>query len=124
MSGQPCPPALPTPLRYGALRETSEVLARLVGSRDDAWDVGSGSQLLSISVERAYRDPLILVFIPCHIEPDMRFALIRLSDNLLPGAFKASSALAFLLTATAVRLSSVSAFWLSGIVRAGILVMY
>jgi hypothetical protein len=29
-----------------------------------------------------------LVSIPCHIEPDMRFSLIRLSDNLLPGAFK------------------------------------
>ena len=31
---------------------------------------------------------LILVSIPCHIEPDMRFSLIRLSDNLLPAAFK------------------------------------
>jgi len=31
----------------------------------------------------------VLVSIPCHIEPDMRFALIRLSDNLLPVAFKA-----------------------------------
>ena len=60
----------------------------MVGSRDDAWDVGSGSLLLSISFERAYRYHLILVFIPCHIEPDMRFALIRLSDNLLPAAFK------------------------------------
>jgi hypothetical protein len=30
-----------------------------------------------------------LVFIPCHLEPDVRFALIRLSDNLLPAAFKA-----------------------------------
>jgi hypothetical protein len=29
-----------------------------------------------------------LVSIPCHIEPDMRFSLIRLSDNLLPEAFK------------------------------------
>jgi len=33
-------------------------------------------------------DELILVSIPCHIEPDMRFSLIRLSDNLLPAAFK------------------------------------
>ena len=73
---------------------------------------------------KVYRYHPILVFISCHIEPDMRFALIRLTDNLLPGAFKASSALAVLLTATAVWLSSVSAFWLSGIVRAGILVIY
>jgi hypothetical protein len=34
-------------------------------------------------------DELLLVSIPCHIEPDMRFSLIRLSDNLLPAAFKA-----------------------------------
>jgi hypothetical protein len=32
-----------------------------------------------------------LVSIPCHIEPDMRFSLIRLSDNLLLGVFKTSS---------------------------------
>src|SRR3989337_2257326 len=32
----------------------------------------------------------ILVSIPCHLEPDVRFALIRLSDNLLPGVFKTS----------------------------------
>jgi hypothetical protein len=31
---------------------------------------------------------LILVFIPCHLEPDVRFALIRLSDNLQLEAFK------------------------------------
>jgi hypothetical protein len=35
------------------------------------------------------------VFIPCHIEPDMRFALIRLSDNLLLGVFKTSIVPAF-----------------------------
>ena len=45
-------------------------LCPLVGSGDGAWDLE------------------ILVSIPCHIEPDMRFALIRLSDNLLPAAFK------------------------------------
>ena len=33
---------------------------------------------------------LVLVSIPCHIEPDMRFSLIRLSDNLLLGVFKTS----------------------------------
>src|SRR4030042_4644512 len=32
----------------------------------------------------------ILVSIPCHIEPDMRFSLIRLTDNLLLGVFKTS----------------------------------
>jgi hypothetical protein len=42
-----------------------------VGSRDGAWDLE------------------VLVSIPCHIEPDMRFSLIRLSDNLLPAEFKA-----------------------------------
>jgi hypothetical protein len=31
-----------------------------------------------------------MVSIPCHIEPDVRFFLIRLSDNLLPGVFKTS----------------------------------
>ena len=34
---------------------------------------------------------LVLVSIPCHIEPDMRFSLIRLSDNLLLGVFKIST---------------------------------
>ena len=52
--------------------------SRVVGSRDDAWNMGNG--------ERHHH---ILVFIPCHIEPDMRFSLIRLSDNLRPAAFKA-----------------------------------
>lgn len=42
----------------------------VVGSRDGAWG-------------------LALVSIPCHIEPDMRFSLIRLSDNLHPAVFKA-----------------------------------
>ncbi len=69
-------------------RRASFSSGRRVGSRDDAWDGGSSSLLLSNSFERADCDYLILVFIPCHIEPDMRFALIRLSDNLLPAAFK------------------------------------
>ena len=51
---------------------------QVVGSRDDAWNISNGK-----------RHDLILVFIPCHIEPDMRFALIRLSDNLRPAVFKA-----------------------------------
>lgn len=53
-------------------------LVPAVGSRDDAWNIGNGK-----------RHHLILVFIPCHIEPDMRFSLIRLSDNLRPAVFKA-----------------------------------
>jgi hypothetical protein len=44
--------------------------------------------LLSISSESASVPSPYLVFIPCHLEPDMRFSLIRLSDNLLPEAFK------------------------------------
>ena len=44
---------------------------QVVGSGNGAWGLAT------------------LVSIPCHIEPDMRFSLIRLSDNLLPAAFKA-----------------------------------
>ena len=51
-------------------------------------------------------------------------AIIRLSDNLLPGAFKVSSALTSLLTATSVLLSSASAYWLSSILRAEVLVIF
>ena len=36
-----------------------------------------------------------LVSIPCHLEPDVRFSLIRLSDNLLLGVFKTSIVSAF-----------------------------
>jgi len=36
---------------------------------------------------KGWRLGYVLVSIPCHIEPDVRFSLIRLSDNLLPGAF-------------------------------------
>jgi len=61
--------------------------------------------LLSISSESDSVPSPFLVFIPCHLEPDVRFSLIRLSDNLLPGAFKVSSALAFLLTALSVLLT-------------------
>ena len=38
---------------------------------------------------------LVLVSIPCHIEPCMRFSLTRLSDNLLLGVFKTSIVPAF-----------------------------
>jgi hypothetical protein len=33
---------------------------------------------------------LVLVSIPCHIEPCMRFSLTRLTDNLRLGVFKPS----------------------------------
>ena len=38
---------------------------------------------------------LVLVSIPCHIEPDMRFSLIRLSDNLRLGVFETSNVSTF-----------------------------
>jgi hypothetical protein len=47
--------------------------------------------LLSISSESASVPSPYLVFIPCHLEPDVRFSLIRLSDNLHPVAFKVRS---------------------------------
>jgi hypothetical protein len=37
---------------------------------------------------REWRLGIDLVSILCHLEPDVRFSLIRLSDNLLPAAFK------------------------------------
>jgi hypothetical protein len=52
-----------------------------------------GSSLLSVSFESALWPPPDPGFHPCHIEPDMRFVLIRLSDNLLPVAFAVSSSL-------------------------------
>jgi hypothetical protein len=39
---------------------------------------------------------LILVSIPCHLEPYVRFSLIRLSDNLHLGAFKRSNLLSLI----------------------------
>jgi len=51
-------------------------------------DLGVADPLLSVSCESASVPSPCLVSIPCHLEPDMRFSLIRLSDNLLLGAFK------------------------------------
>ena len=51
-------------------------------------NLGVADPLLSVSCESASVPSPCLVSIPCHIEPDMRFSLIRLSDNLLPAAFK------------------------------------
>jgi len=61
---------LRTRRNYTNLREGEAITAS--GSRVKGWRLGRKA----------------LVSIPCHIEPDMRFSLIRLSDNLLPGAFK------------------------------------
>jgi len=41
---------------------------------------------LSVSYESASIPSPCLVSIPCHLEPDLRFSLIRLTDNLLPVA--------------------------------------
>jgi hypothetical protein len=53
-------------------------------------NLGVADPLLSVSCESASVPSPCLVSIPCHIEPDMRFSLIRLSDNLLLGVFKTS----------------------------------
>ena len=65
----------------------------------------------------------ILVSIPCHIEPDMRFSLIRLSDNLRLGVFKASIITGFFLTCHSKSIRYMFASWLSSIVRVGVLVI-
>jgi len=63
---------------------------RRSGGRVRGWclDLGVADPLLSVSCESASVPSPCLVFIPCHIESNVRFSLIRLSDNLLPGAFK------------------------------------
>ena len=63
-----------------------------------------------------------LVSIPCHLEPDVRFSLIRLSDNLLLGVFKTTIASAFVNLPRQVRRCTFVS-WLSSIARAGILVI-
>ena len=69
------------------LAEPLAAKRRRVGSGNGAWGLA------------------MLVSIPCHIEPDVRFSLIRLSDNLLLAAFKDCSS------------------WPSSIACAGILVI-
>ena len=61
------------------------ILGRVRGWRHD---LGVADPLLSVSCESASVPSPCLVSIPCHIEPDMRFSLIRLSDNLLLAVFK------------------------------------
>ena len=60
------------------------------GSRVRGWrhDLGVADPLLSVSCESASVPSPCLVSIPCHIEPDVRFSLIRLTDNLLLAVFK------------------------------------
>jgi hypothetical protein len=51
-------------------------------------DLGVADPLLSVSCESASVPSTCLISIPCHIELDVRFFLIRLTDNHLLGAFK------------------------------------
>ena len=51
-------------------------------------DLGVVAHYLSVSYESASTPTPYLVSIPCRIEPDMKFSLIRLSDNLLLAVFK------------------------------------
>jgi hypothetical protein len=71
---------------------------------------------------REWRLGMGLVSIPCHLEPDVRFSLIRLSDNLLLGVFKTFIASAFNNLTHQVR-RCMFVFWLSSIARVGILVI-
>jgi hypothetical protein len=61
-----------------------------MGSRVKGWrlDLDVADPFLSISFESASVPSPCLVSIPCHLEPDMKFSLIRLSDNLLLAVFK------------------------------------
>jgi hypothetical protein len=85
--------------RYKAAKQR-----RLVGSGDGAWDN-------------------VLVSIPCHLEPYVRFSLIRLSDSLLPVACTFPSPHA-LLTCHIRPASNDAPVWLSGIVCADLLVSF
>lgn len=80
------------------------------------------SRYLSGGRVREWRLGISLVSIPCHLEPDVRFSLIRLSDNLLLGVFKTSIASAFDNLPHQVR-HCISVSWLSSIARAGVLVI-
>ncbi|GEM_PF-3741180 len=86
----------------------------LVGSRDDAWNIGNGR-----------RHRLILVFIPCHIEPDMRFALTRSGALRQPSSWGIQDihCPGFSITCHIRSSCSISASWLSSIVCAGVLVI-
>jgi len=68
-----------------------------------------------------YPNP-IPVSIPCHLEPYVRFSLIRISDNLLPGAYTVRTLSPF--SACHIKPESRAAFaWPSGIACAGVLVI-
>jgi len=101
--------AVETSLATGNLLVSTRVSAKLrrvqpsTGGRVRGWRLGLR---LGISVSSLFPVECltslypILVSIPCLLEPDVRFSLIRLSDNLLPGVFKVSTALVSVLTAT------------------------
>ena len=86
----------PSPYKYaGSLGISNSDHGRTVGypagpGRVRGWrlDLGVADPLLSVSCESASVPPPCLVSIPCHLEPDMRFSLIRLSDNLILAVFK------------------------------------
>ena len=65
----------------------------------------------------------ILVFIPCRLEPDVRFSLIRLSDSLLPVAFTVSTTV-ILLASHIWSTLVVSTVWLTRIAYADVLVSF
>jgi len=66
---------------------------------------------------------LALVSTPCHLEPDVRFSLIRLSDNLRPEAFKTSFRSALFQACHFKPGWQLSVFWLSALVCAEVLVI-
>jgi len=87
---------------------------RVVGSRDDAWTIGNGK-----------RHHLILVFIACPIEPDMRFSLTRSGALRQPSSWSIQDihCPSFSVTGQIRSSRSMSISWLSSIVCAGVLVI-
>jgi hypothetical protein len=66
----------------------------------------------------------ILVSIPCHIEPDVRFALIRLPDSLSSSGIQGFKQSDLLPLTTASPAWLFSAPWHTGLVCAGVVVIY
>jgi hypothetical protein len=87
------PPLIPSRCAQQQVLAAGGVLAGKTPSIDSAFgaespQAGQRPRLSAGRVKGWRLGRKALVSIPCHIEPDMRFSLIRLSDNLLPGAFK------------------------------------
>ena len=113
LQGIPVAHAVPT---GGSPTSLPAVLARgrVVGSRDDAWTIGNGK-----------RHHLILVFIACPIEPDMRFSLTRSGALRQPSSWSIQDihCPSFSVTGQIRSSRSMSISWLSSIVCAGVLVI-